>query len=102
MALKGTLADLGIVDLIQFPHAGRKTGHLMITGPDGDARLFYENGALVHASLNDIHGMDALVRIVDWGEGSPSSSCPIFNLKNARLKSTSIARSCKRSSFTTN
>ncbi|MEW6110552.1 MAG: DUF4388 domain-containing protein [Thermodesulfobacteriota bacterium] len=70
MALKGTLTDLGIVDLIQFPHAGRKTGLMAITGPEGAAKVFYENGALVHATLNDLLGMDALVAIVGWGEGS--------------------------------
>ena len=33
MALKGTLADMAIIDLVQFPHAGRKTGQLIISGP---------------------------------------------------------------------
>jgi hypothetical protein len=69
MALKGTLADLGIIDLVQIPHGGRKTGHLVISGSQGEAKLFYEDGSLVHASLGDISGMDALVRIVDWSEG---------------------------------
>ncbi len=69
MALKGTLSDLGIIDLIQFPHAGRKTGELVISGTDRDARLFYRNGSLVHAVTGDAGGMDALVRIVDWEEG---------------------------------
>ncbi len=69
MALKGTLADLGIIDLVQIPHGGRKTGHLVISGNKGEAKLFYEDGALVHASLGDVSGMDALVRIVDWSEG---------------------------------
>ncbi len=70
MALKGTLADMSIIDLIQFPHSGRKTGHLIITGEKGEATLFYEDGSLVHAVLGDVAGMDALVRIVDLGEGA--------------------------------
>lgn len=70
MALKGTLEDMAIIDLVQFPHAGRKTGQLVISGNDGEAVLFYEEGALVHATLGDASGMDALVRIVDWGEGT--------------------------------
>jgi len=70
MALKGTLTDMGIVDLIQFPHSGRKTGHLVITGAEGEATLSYENGALVHVSHGDFSGMDALVRVVDWHEGA--------------------------------
>ncbi len=30
MALSGALSDLGVVELIQFPNAGRKTGELVI------------------------------------------------------------------------
>ncbi len=70
MALKGTLADIGIIDLIQFPHSGRKTGHLVISGTKGEARLSYESGALVHVKHGDMSGMDALVRVVDWNEGA--------------------------------
>lgn len=70
MALKGTLADMAIIDLIQFPHAGRKTGHLIINGNDGEATLFYEDGSLVHATLGAVSGMEALVRVVDWREGT--------------------------------
>ena len=70
MALKGTLKDMAIIDLIQFPHAGRKTGHLVISGTDEEAKLFYEEGSLVHATLGNASGMEALVRIVDWGEGT--------------------------------
>jgi predicted regulator of Ras-like GTPase activity (Roadblock/LC7/MglB family) len=69
MALKGTLADMAIIDLIQFPHVGRKTGHLIVNGANGEARLFYESGSLVHATMGNLSGMEALVRVVDWSEG---------------------------------
>ena len=51
MALKGTLADIGIIDLIQFPHAGRRTGELVVTADDHEGRLYYDKGSLVHACL---------------------------------------------------
>ncbi|MFH1112484.1 MAG: DUF4388 domain-containing protein [Pseudomonadota bacterium] len=70
MALKGSLADMAIIDLIRFPHTGRKTGHLVITGTKGEARLVYDAGSLVHVTLGDASGMDALVRVVDWSEGT--------------------------------
>jgi hypothetical protein len=70
MALKGTLADMAIIDLIQFPHGGRKTGHLIISGANGEAKLCYENGSLAHATLGDTSGMEALVRVVAWVEGT--------------------------------
>lgn len=70
MGLKGTLADIAIIDLIQFPHSGRRTGHLVVSGTDGDATLFYEDGSLVHATVGDAFGIDALVRVVAWEEGT--------------------------------
>ncbi len=70
MIFKGTLNDMPIIDLMQLPYAGRKTGHLVISGPEGEARLSYENGSLVHATLGDDSGMHALVRVVAWNEGS--------------------------------
>jgi hypothetical protein len=70
MALKGTLADLEIVALLQVPLAGRKTGALLVTGPAGqEARLFYADGRLVHAQVGAASGVDALVEVVDWAEG---------------------------------
>lgn len=70
MALRGTLADLGIIDLIQFPHSGRKSGKLVIVSDGKEAELYYEKGALVHAILGHNQGMDALVGVIDWQEGS--------------------------------
>jgi hypothetical protein len=70
VALKGTLTDLGIVDLVQLPHVGRKTGQLVVTSPAGEAQLFYVNGAMVHARVGEYAGIDALSWVVDWREGS--------------------------------
>lgn len=70
MALKGTLKDMPIIDLVQFPHSGRKTGQLVISGTEGEARLSYQNGSLVNATLGKVSGIDALVSVVGWLQGS--------------------------------
>ena len=70
MALRGTLSDIGIVDLIQFPHAGRRTGELIITADDQEGRLYYDKGSLVHATLGNAEGVEALALMVDWTQGS--------------------------------
>jgi hypothetical protein len=70
MALKGTLADLGIIDLIQFPHAGRKTGKFVIAFDSGEALLYYEKGSLVHAVASGKSGLEALVFVVGLDQGS--------------------------------
>ncbi len=71
MALNGALADLGVVDLVQFPHAGRKTGELVIAGaaPGQEAHLFYAKGKLVHAALGRAKGLAVLVDVLGWSDG---------------------------------
>lgn len=69
MALNGTLADLGIVDLIQFPNKGRRSGELVLAGATEEARLYYQEGNLTHAVVGNLQGMDALVEVVAWTEG---------------------------------
>jgi predicted regulator of Ras-like GTPase activity (Roadblock/LC7/MglB family) len=69
MALSGTLADIGIVELVQFPSNGRKTGELIIAGPDDEARLYYLDGSLVHTNVGELSGMEGLVEVVSWSTG---------------------------------
>jgi hypothetical protein len=69
MALKGSLQDMGVVELVQFPHRGRKTGELIIKGKKGEARLHYKQGALVRIACARQKGFDALVALLGWDEG---------------------------------
>ena len=69
MALKGTLADLGIVDLVQFPFAGRKSGELVIQSQGQRATLYYRDGDLVDAATEASEGRAAVVDVFDWEEG---------------------------------
>jgi len=69
MALQGTLSDIGIIDLLQFPFAGRKTGELIVKSAKGRAALFYKEGVLVDARTERHEGQDAVVEVVDWEEG---------------------------------
>ena len=69
MTLSGTLRDLPIVELVQFPAAGRKTGELIIVSEEDHARLYYQQGGLVHALTNAGQGFEALVSLLGWHEG---------------------------------
>ena len=69
MALNGTLDDMKIIDLIQFPHAGSKSGELVIANNSKEAKLFYDKGNLVHASMDDLDGEEVLIEVVDWNKG---------------------------------
>lgn len=70
MALKGTLSDLGLVTLLQFPNSSRRSGLLSIVVDNKQADLYYVDGNLVHATLGDLTGQQVLVEMVDWKDGS--------------------------------
>ena len=71
MALIGSLRDIGIIDLIQFPHQGRRSGRLSISSEGRlEAHLFYEQGNLVHATCGELEGLEALVPLVDLEEAA--------------------------------
>lgn len=71
MSLNGSLTDIGIIDLLQFPHQGRKTGLLTLDlGDKKVARLYYKDGNLVHAASGSIEGDEVLISLVDLVEGS--------------------------------
>jgi predicted regulator of Ras-like GTPase activity (Roadblock/LC7/MglB family) len=85
--LRGQISDLGIVQLVQIPHSGRRTGELNIFPGedearranrgrltddgllDDEAKLFYVDGELVHAAFADVHGFDAVVEVLSWRNG---------------------------------
>jgi len=69
MGLKGTLNDLNIVELIQFPYTGRKTGQMTIENGHDRASIFYFDGKAVHAEIGDSIGFEAMVDILGLEKG---------------------------------
>jgi len=51
MALKGNLRDFTLTQLLNLVNLARKTGCLTITGPQDTARLYFNEGKLIQASL---------------------------------------------------
>ncbi len=70
--LRGSLAQTNIVDLIQFLHASAKTGELtLVRFPDErQGRVYFSSGTLLHVLVGDDEGMDALVEVCHWSQGS--------------------------------
>ena len=60
MALTGELNDLSLAELIEFFCNQRKTGRLKVTYPLGAGYFYLKNGAVVHARLGDLRGIDAV------------------------------------------
>ncbi len=69
MALTGTLRDVSIVSLLQFPNTGKRSGLITVNSEGRKASFYYDTGRLVHAVLGHVTGEEVLVEVVDWTDG---------------------------------
>lgn len=58
--MTGTLGLFSLVDLIQLLSGAGRTGRLLIEHPRGDAKIYFEDGEIVHARFGDHLGEDAV------------------------------------------
>ena len=67
----GSLADMGVVDLVQTFEMSRKTGTIRFTHPEGKrASAYFVEGRLVDAELGRLRGELAFYRLLNWSEGT--------------------------------
>ena len=60
MALTGELNDLSLAELIEFFCNQRKTGRLKVIYSIGAGYFYLKNGAVIHAHIGDLRGIDAV------------------------------------------
>src|SRR5215471_11585208 len=60
MPLTGELTDLSLAELIEFFCNQRKTGRLMVEYPHAPAYFYLQSGAVVHASIGMLRGIEAV------------------------------------------
>jgi hypothetical protein len=60
MSLKGELTDLSLAELIEFFCNQRKTGRLSVAYPHTSAYFYLQSGAVVHASVGSLRGIEAV------------------------------------------
>jgi predicted regulator of Ras-like GTPase activity (Roadblock/LC7/MglB family) len=70
--LRGSLAFTTLTDVLQFLHTTGRTGELWIEGGPQQraAQVFFEHGNAYHAQEGHTVGIDALVEIISWVEGT--------------------------------
>ena len=64
----GSLADLGVVDLVQTFEVGRKTGIIRLEG-DRSGAIFFRDGRVIDAELGRLGGENAFYRMLNTFEG---------------------------------
>src|SRR6059058_144228 len=60
MSLSGEVSDLSRGELIEFFCNQRKTGRLKLIYPAGPAYFYLQAGAVVHARIGDLRGIEAV------------------------------------------
>jgi len=68
--VRGSLSDLGVVDMLQALGQGRKTCSLFIeTDADEHAAVYLQDGIVIHAQSGDVSGEEAVFRALGWTKG---------------------------------
>jgi DNA-binding response OmpR family regulator len=68
--LSGSLADMGVVDIIQTFEVSRKSGEARITSGRHEATIYFREGKIVDAQLGMLRGEEAVYRGLIWGTGN--------------------------------
>lgn len=68
--MTGTLGLFSLVDLFQLIAASSRTGRLNIHREDGQAKIYFDKGRVVHAELNDVIGNEAVYALFADERGS--------------------------------
>ena len=70
MALQGNLRDMAVADLIQQYGQDEKTAVLHITHGNEEATLYFHEGTVAHAELNDEEGEEIVYHVLGWEDGA--------------------------------
>ena len=70
--LRGSLAFTTLTDVLQFLNTTGRTGELRVEGGPNQlaAQVFFDHGTVYHAQEGATTGIDALVEIISWVEGT--------------------------------
>lgn len=64
--LRGTLAQMSVIDLLQSLEMGRKSCLLTLTRRGDKCELFFDEGQISHAVFAELQGDEAVYRVVQW------------------------------------
>jgi len=69
-SVRGTLAQMSVMDLLQTVDIGRKSCVLTLTHESGRCEMIFQDGQILHAALGDLSGEPAVYNAVFWNDGS--------------------------------
>jgi DNA-binding response OmpR family regulator len=80
-SVRGTLAQMSVVDLLQTLDIGRKSCRLVLAHMGARSEMHFHDGQLVHATMGALIGEAVVYKVAAWTEGSfqidfERSECP--------------------------
>jgi CheY-like chemotaxis protein len=68
--LRGSLAQMNVIDLVQSLEMGRKSCLLTMTNGDEKCDIYFTQGQVKHAAYGSIRGDDAVFKVLRWTDGN--------------------------------
>ncbi|MGH9570241.1 MAG: DUF4388 domain-containing protein [Candidatus Angelobacter sp.] len=68
--LRGSLAQMNVLDLLQSLDMGRKTCLLTLINNGDSCRMYFTDGQINHAQYGKLKGDDAVYKVLTWGQGN--------------------------------
>ncbi len=68
--VRGSLAQMNVIDLLQSLELGRKTCRLIVSRKNESCEMFFTEGQLVHAVFGTMNGDDAVYHVLAWQDGT--------------------------------
>ena len=68
--LRGSLAQMNVIDLLQSLELGRKTCSLRISNNGEQCDLFFTEGQISHGVYGDLRGDEAVYKVLAWTAGN--------------------------------
>ena len=68
--LRGSLAQMNVLDLLQSLDMGRKTCALTLANNGDKCKMFFTDGQINHAHYGNVKGDEAVYKVLTWTAGS--------------------------------
>ncbi len=68
--LRGSLAQMNVLDLLQSLDMGRKTCALTLTNNGDKCSMYFTDGQINHAVYGELKGDEAVYKVLTWGAGT--------------------------------
>src|SRR5690349_22326618 len=68
--VRGSLAQMNVIDLVQSLEMGRKSGLLTLTKDDDRCEMYFSEGQVTHAVYGSLAGDPAVFKVLGWTGGN--------------------------------